>query len=239
MNADYLRGARFAVPAAYQWDASGGAISDNIHSYVPAKRHTCLAQNTRDGLSSLIGCWGALATYGMALLPLVALLINAASAFAGESGRKPVRSLFEIRHDGVIVQEWETSCAAAALATVLTFSLSDPVSEKFVAQRMLHSTDPIRVKVRGGFSLLDMKHFVESRGFKGAGFKGLSFERLLALQSPIVPIDFYGNPHFVVVRGLSDAGQVQLADPAFGNHSVSVEDFNSVWKDGIGFVVTR
>src|SRR5262249_53350737 len=77
----------------------------------------------------------------------------------GEVPRKPVRSLFEIRHDRVIVQEWETSCAAAALATVLSFSLNDPVSKKLVAQRMLHSTDPIKVKVRGGFSLLDMKHF--------------------------------------------------------------------------------
>jgi len=147
--------------------------------------------------------------------------------------------LFEIRHDGVIVQEWETSCAAAALATVLTFSLNDPVSEKLVAQRMLHSIDPIKVKVRGGFSLLDMKRFVESRGFKGAAFKGLSFEQLLDLQSPIVPIDFHGNAHFVVVRGLNESGRVHLADPAFGNHSVSVEDFNSVWKDGIGFVVSR
>jgi len=187
----------------------------------------------------LLRCSGLLATCRTALLFLAALHISAVSTFAGEGVRSPVRSLFEIRHDGVIVQEWETSCAAAALATVLTFSLNDPVSEKLVAQRMLHSTDPIKVKVRGGFSLLDMKHFVESRGFKGAAFKGLTFEQLLALQNPIVPIDFYGNAHFVVVRGLNDAGRVHLADPAFGNHSVSVPDFNSVWKDGIGFVVSR
>jgi uncharacterized protein len=187
----------------------------------------------------LTRCLGVLAICRTALLSLAVLHISGGSIRAGEEGRRPVRSLFEIRHDGVIVQEWETSCAAAALATVLTFTLDDPVSEKLVAQRMLHSTDPIKVKVRGGFSLLDMKHFVESRGFKGAAFKGLSFEHLLALQSPIVPIDFYGNAHFVVVRGLNDAGRVRLADPAFGNHSVSVEDFNSVWKDGIGFVVSR
>ena len=184
-------------------------------------------------------CAGVLATCRTALLSLAALHVSAAGTFAGEGVRRPVRSLFEIRHDGVIVQEWETSCAAAALATVLTFSLNDPISERLVAQRMLHSTDPIKVKVRGGFSLLDMKHFVESRGFKGAAFKGLTFEQLLALQRPIVPIDFYGNAHFVVVRGLDHAGRVHLADPAFGNHSVSVQDFNSVWKDGIGFVVSR
>jgi predicted double-glycine peptidase len=104
---------------------------------------------------------------------------------------------------------------------------------------MLRSTDPIKVKVRGGFSLLDMKRFVETRGFKGTGYKGLSFEELLTLPSPIVPIDFYGNAHFVVVRGLDPAGRVNLADPAFGNTSMSIDDFQSVWTNGMGFVVAR
>ena len=161
------------------------------------------------------------------------------SAYAADGGRKPIRSLLEIRQEGVIVQKWETSCAAAALATVLTFSHNDPVSEKVVAQGMLRSTDPIKVKVRGGFSLLDMKRFVETRGLKGVGYKGLSFKDLLALQSPIVPIDFHGNPHFVVVRGLNAAGHVHLADPAFGNHAMSVQAFQAIWKDGIGFVVAQ
>jgi predicted double-glycine peptidase len=167
------------------------------------------------------------------------VVLGVPSAFAADSIRKPVRSLLEIWQEGVIVQKWETSCAAAPLETVLTFSQNDPVSEKLVAQGMLHSTDPIRVKVRGGFSLLDMKRFVETRGFKGAAYKGLSMEDLLALQSPIVPIDFHGNPHFVVVRGLNTAGEVHLADPAFGNHAMSVESFQAVWKEGIGFVVTQ
>jgi uncharacterized protein len=175
----------------------------------------------------------------LALLFLVAIAIAIPSAFAGEQERKPVRSLLEIRQEGVIVQKWETSCAAAALATVLTFSQNDPVTEKFVAGRMLRATDPIKVKVRGGFSLLDMKRFVETRGFKGTGYKDLSFKELLTLPSPIVPIDFYGNAHFVVVRGLDHAGRVNLADPAFGNTSMSVDDFQSVWKSGMGFVVSR
>jgi uncharacterized protein len=166
-------------------------------------------------------------------------ILAAPSAFAADQIRRPVRSLLEIRQEGVIVQKWETSCAAAALATVLTFSQNDPVSEKVVAQGMLRSTDPIKVKVRGGFSLLDMKRFVETRGFKGAAYRGLSMEDLLTLQSPIVPIDFQGNPHFVVVRGLNSAGDVHLADPAFGNHAMSAASFQAIWKDGIGFVVTR
>jgi predicted double-glycine peptidase len=172
-------------------------------------------------------------------LVFVALATASLNGIAAASARKPVRSLLEIRQEGVIVQKWETSCAAAALATVLTFSQSDPVTERFVAQRMLRSTDPIKVKVRGGFSLLDMKRFVETRGFKGTGYKGLKFEELLTLPNPIVPIDFYGNAHFIVVRGLDPSGRVDIADPAFGNTRMSVSEFQSVWKDGIGFVVSQ
>lgn len=151
---------------------------------------------------------------------------------------QPVRSLLEIRHEQVVVQAWDISCGAAALATVFTFELGDPVSEKAVAQAMLRKTDPLRVRVRGGFSLLDLKRFAESRGYAAAGFRDLSLAELLALKSPIVPIEEYGNPHFVVVRGLRD-GEVDIADPAFGNRRMTVEQFGGVWREGIGFVVTR
>ena len=52
-------------------------------------------------------------------LVLLALATANLSGVAAEAVRNPVRSLLEIRQEGVIVQKWETSCAAAALATVL------------------------------------------------------------------------------------------------------------------------
>lgn len=137
-----------------------------------------------------------------------------------------------------MIQAWDTSCGAAALATVLTFGLNDPVSEKAVAQGMLQKTDPLRVRVRGGFSLLDMKRFAEGRGYAATGFRDLSLDELLAMQNPIVPIEEYGNPHFVVVRGAHD-GVVDIADPGFGNRRMPVTRFREVWKEGIGFAVTR
>jgi uncharacterized protein len=143
-----------------------------------------------------------------------------------------------MRRDGVIIQEWDTSCGAAALATVLTYSLGDPVSEKAAAQGMLRRTDPLKVRVRGGFSLLDMKRYAESRGFAAAGYRGLSAEELFTMRMPIVPIEEYGNAHFVVVRGTRD-GQVDLADPAFGNRALSVARFKRIWREGIGFIVMR
>jgi predicted double-glycine peptidase len=151
---------------------------------------------------------------------------------------QPVRSLLELRQEGVVVQQWDTSCGAAALATVLTYGFKDPVSERSVAQAMLRRTDPLRVKVRGGFSLLDMKRFAETRGYSAAGFRNVSLEELLGMHSPIVPIDEYGDAHFVVVRGLRE-GKVDIADPGFGNRTMSVERFSAAWKEGIAFVVGR
>jgi uncharacterized protein len=152
--------------------------------------------------------------------------------------QSPVRSLIEVRREGVLIQEWDTSCGAAALATVLTYAHSDPVPEKAVAQGMLRRTDPLRVRVRGGFSLLDMKRYVEDRGYRAEGFRNLTLSQLLAMKHPIVPIEDHGSPHFVIVRG-SAGGELDIADPAFGNRRMPVERFREVWKDGIGFAVTR
>lgn len=168
----------------------------------------------------------ALTTAALVLWPFVAV------------AAEPVRSLLELRREGVVVQQWDTSCGAAVLATVFTYDFKDPVSEKTVAQTMLRRTDPLRVKVRGGFSLLDMKRFAEGRGYSAAGFRNVSVEELLAMENPIVPIDEYGDPHFVVVRGLRE-GKLDIADPGFGNRRMSIDRFRAAWKDGIAFVVTR
>lgn len=146
-------------------------------------------------------------------------------------------SLKEIRERGVVMQQWETSCAAATVATVLTYGFADPVSEAHVAASMLKKTDAATVKKQGGFSLLDMKHFVEDRGYTGRGYKHLSVNDLKAFQAPIVPIDNYGFNHYVVVKGVKD-DEVFLADPAFGNRKMGLEQFNRVWMDGMAFVVT-
>lgn len=164
------------------------------------------------------------------------MLLGAASAAAAQS-RPPVRSLLEIRQANVVVQQWDASCGAAALATLLTYHHGDPVSERAVAQAMLGRTDPLRVKVRGGFSLLDLKRFAEARGFQADGYIGVSLDELAAFGAAIVPVDFEGYPHFVVFRGRRGE-RILLSDPAFGNRSVEVEDFQKAWQR-MAFVVER
>jgi predicted double-glycine peptidase len=51
-------------------------------------------------------------------------------------------SLKEIREAGVVIQKWDTSCGAAAMATVLTYHFNDPVSEREVANGLLRQPSP-------------------------------------------------------------------------------------------------
>jgi uncharacterized protein len=143
-----------------------------------------------------------------------------------------------MRYENVVPQRWDLSCGAAALATILRYQHGDAVSEKQVAERMLERTSPLQVKVKGGFSLLDLKRYAESRGFQGTGYLDLRLSDLEKLGPAIVPINLGYFNHFVVFRGRV-GDRILLADPAFGNLSVDVEAFERSWLKNIGFVVSR
>ena len=153
-------------------------------------------------------------------------------------GTKPVLSLQEIRNVGVVRQKWDISCGAAALATLLTYQHGDSVPEVEVAKTMLQKTDPLRVRVRQGFSLLDLKRFVDERGYEGSGYSELTLKDLVDMAPLIIPVEVSRYPHFVIFRGIED-DRVVLADPAFGNRTMKVPAFLNVWTETIGFVVER
>lgn len=148
-------------------------------------------------------------------------------------------SLKEIREEGVIMQKWDTSCGAAAMATVFTYTFNDPVTEREVAGGLLRQTDPLKVRHRGGFSMLDMKRYAAERGYRAIGFQGMEFEDIRYLDAPIVPVSFHGYNHYVVFKGITPKGDVRIGDPAFGNRTLSREKFEAAWIDGIAFVMLR
>jgi uncharacterized protein len=167
---------------------------------------------------------------------LTCLLCVAWSAALG--AEEPVRSLREIRQEKVVVQEWDTSCGAAALATLLRYQHGLALSEKQIAEAMLRRTDPLKVKTRGGFSLLDLKRYADRQGLEGVGYMKLELDDLLEMAPAITPVVVRGYPHFVVVRGKA-GDKVLIADPAFGNRTMDVRSFEKAWQGGIGFAVRR
>jgi Predicted double-glycine peptidase len=179
---------------------------------------------------------------------LVALILSAAPGaplLAAERG--PVKSLLEIRQDRVVVQKWDLSCGAAALATILNYQHGDLVPEREIAralmQRQEYLANPLRVRGQQGFSLLDLKRYVDKRGYEGIGYGRLTLQDLIEQAPVIVPLNLHGYNHFVVFRGRR-GDRVLMADPAWGNRTMRVERFEDAWIDSpqlgrVGFVVAR
>ncbi|MCZ6709202.1 MAG: C39 family peptidase [Gammaproteobacteria bacterium] len=160
---------------------------------------------------------------------------------------QPVHSLLELRQANVILQQFDLSCGAAALATILNYQHGDPVSEREIATRMMsraeYLDDPMLVRVRQGFSLLDLQRIVDDRGYDGVGLGQLTLEHLVTRAPMIVPINIHGYQHFVVFKGVL-GNRVLLADPAFGNRTLLRSAFEEAWIDfaevgQVGFVVRR
>jgi predicted double-glycine peptidase len=143
-----------------------------------------------------------------------------------------------MREQYVVIQKWDTSCGAAALATVLNFEYGDPISERDITAVMLKETGIPKVKYRGGFSLLDLKRYANGRGYAADGYADMTMADLPDYLPLIVPIEVRGFPHFVVVRGFV-GDRIALADPAWGNRTMPVAEFDQAWTLKIGFVVTR
>ena len=158
-----------------------------------------------------------------------------------------IRSLVEKRHQNVVLQQWDLSCAAAALATILRYQHGVPFTERSVALGLINREEyianPNLVRLRQGFSLLDLKRFVDPLGYEGIGLGQLAFADLVARAPIIVPVNLQGFPHFVVFRGAT-SDTVLLADPAFGNVTMSIRKFMDGWIEYrdigyVGFIVTK
>ena len=147
-----------------------------------------------------------------------------------------VRPLDEIKRTDMIHQAYDYSCGSAALTTVMNFFLGENLQENEVMEGMFKYGEKDKIVQRRGFSLLDMKRYVATLGYKGAGFKA-EIQDLLDLRQPgLVTIQYAGFKHFVVFRELRD-GHVYLADPSMGKISFTVEHFKSMWDGNVLFLV--
>lgn len=139
------------------------------------------------------------------------------------------------RFDGLVRQESDFSCGAAALATVFNHAFGKSVTERQLLINMFKVADPDVVREKG-FSLLDMKNYVTAIGMRADGYK-VGYDALGALKVPgIALINLRGYKHFVVVRRAGPT-HIQLGDPALGNKVMSRPAFEAAWN-GVIFVVT-
>lgn len=156
------------------------------------------------------------------------------TAFGGLYSKKVV-SFHEAKYQNLVRQGTDYSCGAAALATILKFAYGVDASEKNVMDGMLKISNPDIVRSKG-FSMLDMKQYVDVLGMRGRGYR-LSEERLKKLRIPVVVLlDVNGYKHFSVLKRITD-GEAYLADPILGNRSMSFDEFKSIWANRVAFAV--
>lgn len=145
------------------------------------------------------------------------------------------QSYKELRFRDVVRQQYDFSCGSAAVATLLTYGYLRPTTET-EAFKFMYKTGNRKKIERHGFSLLDIKRYLASLGYKADGFR-LPLQKLLDLRLPaIVLIEVNGYKHFVVVKGLSEQN-VLIGDPAMGLRMDTQSHFRTLWKNGIVFVI--
>ncbi|HET8870094.1 MAG TPA: C39 family peptidase [Aquabacterium sp.] len=147
----------------------------------------------------------------------------------------PVTSIQAARLASTVRQQYDFSCGSAAVATLLTHHYDYPVSEQEVFEQMYQRGDQAKIQ-REGFSMYDMKLYLQDHGFEADGFDQ-SLDKLAQARVPaIVLINDHGYNHFVVVKGVKD-DRVLLGDPASGTRAMPREEFESHWLNHLLFVI--
>lgn len=146
----------------------------------------------------------------------------------------PVHSMTETKFLDVIRQQYDFSCGSAALASLLTYHYERPTSEQDVFKTMWLNGEQAKIS-QFGFSLLDMRNYLATRGLAADGFR-VPLDKLVVAKVPaIVLLDTGGYKHFVIIKGLNET-DVLVGDPALGTRTLPRAEFEAMWN-GILFVL--
>ena len=147
-----------------------------------------------------------------------------------------VMTWWDIPFRSVVRQRYVFSCGSAAIATLLTYHYDAPTSEAMPFRAMWKTGDREAIR-KVGFSMLDMKNYLASRGFRAEGFR-ITAEQLKQVKRPtIVLMDLKGFKHFVVVKGVR-GDRVLTGDSVLGLNEYSLSDFEKHWN-GIALAIVE
>jgi uncharacterized protein len=172
-----------------------------------------------------------IAAAGLIAAPLFVSDIPAAKAGDIENGlagsfKMPVTSMKDRPFASVVMQQYDFSCGAAAVATLLTHHYGRPTPESDVFESMYENGDQAVIQ-QNGFSFLDMKEYFTRIGVKADGFE-LTLDEINDLGVPAIAlIDLDGYSHFVLIKGIR-AKRVLIGNPALGIMSMSREKFDAI-----------
>ena len=146
-----------------------------------------------------------------------------------------VKSYQELKNENMIRQNYEQSCGAASLATLLNMSNFKQFTELEILQAMNEkalNTDMV--------SFSQLIATLEKLGFEGGAYQiqRTSLDKLVGLPLLVKIEDDPRFPHFVII--INHKGDfLQILDPSSGAYISSKREFFSLWdrdKKG-GFVL--
>jgi uncharacterized protein len=167
--------------------------------------------------------------------PSYASQVQLTPVATGANYNVPVMSWADIPFRTVVRQRFDFSCGSAAVATLLTYQFGIKTTESEPFRSMWAKGDQASIKAKG-FSMLDMKHYLESRGLRAVGYRYSIADIAKARQPGIALIDLRGFKHFVVVKGVA-SGKVLVGDSILGLTEYPVDEFTKMWN-GIYLTVT-
>ena len=171
---------------------------------------------------------------GVVALDAPAGEISIANGVEGRA-RVAVVSWRDLPFRTIVRQQYDFSCGSASVATLLTYHLERPTTEREAFVAMYDIGDKEKIK-REGFSLYEMKLYLESLGYRADGFR-VSLDRLQRIGMPaIVLITWKSYKHFVVIKGVRN-DHVLIGDPVRGLKIIPRDEFMTYWTDGIVFAV--
>ncbi|TNB54832.1 cysteine peptidase family C39 domain-containing protein [Campylobacter helveticus] len=148
-----------------------------------------------------------------------------------------VKSYQEIKNEKVVRQNYEESCGAASLATLINTLDDNNLTEldllKAMSGQQLY-TDMV--------SFADLNDAVKKLGFQSKSYK---IDRKILESIMSVPIlvkieDDPRFPHFVVIIN-HKGNYLQIFDPSYGEYISSKREFYSVWdrynKGGFALII--
>jgi len=147
----------------------------------------------------------------------------------------PVTTFAERRFKTIYKQQYDFSCGSATLASLLTFHYDDKVDEQSVFTDMYQNGDQQKIQ-KQGFSLLDIKLYLERHGYRADGFK-INLDQLVNANVPAITIiNNNGYLHFVIIKGVSSE-EVLVGDPAVGLKAMPRDEFEKMWEHRILFLI--
>lgn len=164
--------------------------------------------------------------------------LTEAAPISSRPASRSLKSMVDFRDENLVRQQFDFSCGAAALATLLRFGLGERVTERQIVDDLFAglAQDDTATREKEGFSLFDLQKVAQRRGFKAEGFQ-LEPQYLAQLNGPVIVfLETMGYKHFAVLKGVR-GDRVYLADPSRGNIRIPAYRFLEAWmRNGTGIV---